>query len=128
MRSKQVKPNDDQRRAPRFAAEGPVRATVMDDHDQPLIVLRDIEVVNVSAGGLAFTTPTAVTPSAVVSAFIGDDADSHQSPQRIRLEVLDCAPLGHRRFRVRCRLIEGSMPARLIADWFAGQHHRPVPA
>ena len=128
MRSKKNLLTEDQRKTPRLAADGPVRATVVDDHDQPLIVLRNVEVVNVSAGGLAFTTPTAVTPSSVVNAFIGDETDQQFYPQRIRLEVLDCAPHDHRRYRVRCRLIEGSMPARLIADWFAGQHHRPVPA
>lgn len=128
MRAKSKQKKINQRRNPRLAAEGQVRATVVDDHDQPIIVLRDVEVVNVSAGGMAFITHTAVTPSAVVNAFVGDDTDRQFYPQRIRLEVLDCAPHDHRRYRVRCRLLEGSMPARLIADWFAGQHHRPVPA
>ena len=118
----------DRRESPRLAAEGKLHAAVLDDNNQPLIVLRDVEVLNVSAGGLALLTSTCVVPAVVVSAVVGDRALADEQHRRVTLEVLECVPQPDQRYCVRCRLLEGRMPAELLYDWFAKQGGRSVPA
>lgn len=110
----------DRRREPRMAAEGRLHATVVDAQRRPVVVLHDVWVVNVSAGGVALSSSVDVRPSTVISAIVGDRFAPDVSSRRLLLEVLDCTLQPDGRYRVRCRVLEGRVPARLLYNWFAG--------
>ncbi len=115
------------RRYIRLAGEGALHAAVVDDNGQPLIVLREVEIINVSAGGLCVLTPTSVAPASHVSAIVGQERNAEAEHRKIRLECLECTQQHDKRYRVRFRLLEGAMPAQVIYQWYANQG-RPVPA
>lgn len=107
----------DRRHDLRLAGAGSVDAVVVDRHGQPVRVLEEARVVNVSAGGLALRTHAPVSPGSRVVVTVDGARPTHAGDRRIRLEALDpCVETGDH-YLVRCRLVEGRMPARLIYRW-----------
>ncbi|MCC7408066.1 MAG: hypothetical protein IT442_08340 [Phycisphaeraceae bacterium] len=100
------------------AGLGFVQAVVIDAAQEPIAVLRQVELVNVSAGGLSFTTITPVPPGSRVMVSLAD-ASTKLADARVTLEALSQDPaVGQPDSRVtHCRLIQGRMPARLIHGW-----------
>lgn len=107
---------EDRRADIRLAGGGQVDAVVVDRFDQPLAVLDAPRVLNVSAGGLALASRTAVRPGAVIRITV-NGAMSADHANRVRLQAIECAAQSDRSQRIRCRLIQGAMPASLIYNW-----------
>jgi hypothetical protein len=111
------KPHE-RRRDLRLASAAKVNAVVIDGYKNPIDVLRQSELVNVSAGGLALATITPAQPGARVSIQVDDPNPVDPDRERtIFLETLDCATWLDGRKVIRCRLVEGRMPAKFIYNW-----------
>ncbi len=103
---------DDRRGSPRVAGEGLINAAVIDGFGQTRSVLRHAQVVNVSGGGLAFTSE--------VSAEVGVTV-SIRTPQvraePFRVQIVGSSQRGDGHCELRARLVEGAIPACLMYDW-----------
>lgn len=102
----------DRREDIRLASYETVDAAVMDRHDQPVGVLRDAVVVNVSAGGLMLVSDA----SAEAGTRLEMRLDGARGT-RIGLEAISSSPVGEKGHRICCKLVDGNMPARLIYNW-----------
>lgn len=105
------------RRDVRLAGGPTVDAVIVDDHQYPVEVLRQSQVLNVSAGGLALISKRPANPGTQVNIVYGDTHSSLSSPEQLRLEVLDCSSWLDNQYRVRCKRVAGLIPAELIYGW-----------
>jgi hypothetical protein len=110
-------PVEDRRQDVRLAGAGAVDAVVVDRFDQPIRVLEGAQVENVSAGGMALRTYAPLTPGSHVVVTVGDARPGRPGDRRVKLEALGRQTLSNAGYVVRCRLIQGRMPARLIHRW-----------
>lgn len=102
----------------RLASDKTIEAVVLDQHSQPIVVLRHVEVINVSAGGLLILSPTPVAMGVRLAVKLGDRSTRPALCQELSLIVLECTPSkDDRQYRIRCQLVQGSMPAELIYNW-----------
>lgn len=101
----------------RLASRKPVDAVIEDQHGQPIDVLKGAEVLNVSAGGLAMISDQPAVVGSQLKVIVDLAATQAQDDPPIRVSTLDCQPMRDHRYKIRCRLISGMMPARLIYGW-----------
>ena len=101
----------------RLAGGGKIDAVLTDQFDQPIDVLRDAEVVNVSAGGLALISQSPAPVGARMKVILVDGDSSQRPKARCRVAALDCHELDDHRHKIRCQLVEGRIPAELIYGW-----------
>ncbi len=106
---------DDRRDAVRLAGGSAVDATVLDEHGQPVRILEDARVLDLGAGGIALTTTTPTEAGRRVQVTV--DSASGDGKMQLEFESLECLDYAGGRHKLRCRLIEGQMPARLIHGW-----------
>ena len=115
--SPQSNPNTPERRADvRLASGKKVDAAVVDQHEQPIALLRNAEVVNVSAGGMMIVSDTPAAPGSRMVINTQSNASLNRK-QRLSLESLECAPQNDQQHRIRCKLVQGHIPAKLIYNW-----------
>ena len=107
----------DRRTSVRLASHQRVEAAVLDHHNQPISVLRDAEVVNVSAGGLMFLSDTPTQPGTKIVINLAGKYGSTVGEHRFSLTTLECTPSNEGRHKIRCELAEGAVPARFIYNW-----------
>ena len=100
----------ERRAAVRLAATGRVNAVVLDESNQVQQVLEDVRAINVSAGGLALKTRSTAPQGARVRVTVDN------SPSFV-VEALEQLPLRDGSSKIRCRLLEGRVPARLMHGW-----------
>lgn len=107
----------ERRRDLRLASTAAVEAVVLDRFNHPVEVLRQTELLNVSASGLALVTLTPTDPGVRMAIQVNERDEGHPQGRRIYLETLECSAWLDGRHKVRCRLLEGRMPARFIYKW-----------
>jgi hypothetical protein len=116
--SPQSNPNTPERRADvRLASGKKVEAAVVDQYEQPIALLRNAEVVNVSAGGMLLVSDTPAEPGTRMIINTQSTSNTAPSKQRLSLESLECAPPNDQQHRIRCKLVQGHIPAKLIYNW-----------
>jgi len=108
---------DERREHPRVASGQPAHAAALCDQGFAAKVLHDLEVENVSAGGMAVISSTPVEPGHKVML----DAPAHglaaEASGRVTLEALDCTAWRDGKYIIRLRVREGSVPAQLMFNW-----------
>lgn len=107
----------DRRADVRLASLKKIDAVVVDRHHQPVGVSRYAHVVNVSAGGLMMISEQPIPRGSRVVVNVENPSSTHGDRQMLDLEALECLPQGDHKHRIRCRLVGGAMPARLIYSW-----------
>ena len=107
---------DERRKHIRLAGTGPVQAMEVDQYARALRELEAVKIVNVSAGGLAFEPATPVEPGARLEVH-PSQLEGQGDPQAVTVEVIESAEASEGRRMVRCKLIEGKMPAALLEQW-----------
>jgi hypothetical protein len=108
--------SDDRRVGLRLAGGGEIDVVVEDPQHRPIEVLRDVRVVNVSAGGAALITSSSVKPGSVLAVRI-ISAHGEGEDRVFKLRTLDCAMLDQKQQLIRCKLVAGKIPAALIYNW-----------
>lgn len=103
---------DDRRGTPRVAGDGVLRAAVIDEHGQSRKLLKQAQVVNVSGGGIAFTSADACEVGDTVSLRTPDNTTNV-----FRVRVVGANRRGDGRSELRGRLVEGAVPACLMYGW-----------
>jgi len=103
---------EDRRQSPRVAGHGRLKAAVVDEYGQTRSVLRRAQVVNVSGGGLAFTSQVPAEVGATVSI---RTAEARADPFRVR--IVGASKRGDGHCELRARLVKGAIPACLMYDW-----------
>ena len=116
-RKQRPKPHNDRRQDVRLAGGGEVAAAVIDGHDQPVVILRAPGVLNVSAGGVAITTPSRVDAGERLSLCCETVEGVEQPTTRFEVEALESVAYHDGRNKVRCRLIQGHVPVQLVHGW-----------
>jgi len=97
----------------RLTGCGPIpSAMVVDERRNPIVPLRNPEVTNVSAGGLALTSESSVPTGSHV--LVEVDAQGKVAGEACEVEALSCTPWVDSRFVIRFRLIAGRIPAALL--------------
>ncbi len=102
----------DRRVSVRVAGQGQLKAAVVDEHGQIRSILRHAQVVNVSGGGLAFTSE--------VPAEVGETVSIRTPEARVnpfRVRIVGASRRGDGRCELRAELVEGAIPASLMYDW-----------
>jgi hypothetical protein len=103
---------EDRREAPRVAGQGSLKAAVVDEYGQTRSVLKHAQVVNVSGGGIAFTSEDSAEVGATVCI---------RTPQArcntFGVRIVGANRRGDGRCELRAQLIEGAIPASLMYDW-----------
>lgn len=101
----------------RLASHKKIDAVVVDRYEQPIGVFQDAEIVNVSAGGMMMVTDRPADVGARILVNLDDAKAVHHGSQRFGLEALSCSPCQGHKHEIRCKLVAGAMPARLIYSW-----------
>ena len=106
------------RRSVRLAgATKEVEVVVVDRYDQPIELLSEVRVLNVSAGGLAMASDLPVQAGARMKIVTGGEARFHDEGAAVTVTALECTADHRGKFVTRCQLIRGGMPAELIYGW-----------
>ncbi len=101
----------ERRREVRLSRGASVSAVLLNRFDEETTTLRDVQVVNVSAEGLALATGTRVRPGSTLAVTM----PRHDGGVcRCKVRVLACTAAGNRTCTLHCVLVEGVMPAALI--------------
>ncbi len=100
------------RRDIRLAGGGQVDAVVLDELGYPTAMLDSAKVLNVSAGGIAIASKSKANAGEKIRVKV----DAPATPA-IVVKALDCSDLAGDRHRIRCQLVEGRMPGRMIHGW-----------
>ncbi len=103
---------EDRRTSPRIAGQGSLSAAVMDQYGQPRSILKQAQAVNISGGGLAFTSANTADVGETVNI---RTEDPQGKPFRVR--IVGANRRGDGRSELRAELIEGSIPASLMYGW-----------
>ncbi len=107
----------DRRADVRLASDRKIDAVVVDQHEQPIAVLRGAQVVNVSAGGVMMESDRPADQGARIVVNLDSVGALGQRGRRFQLEALECVPARGQKHQIRCKLIDGAIPARLIYNW-----------
>jgi len=107
----------DRREHPRVASGQPARAAVMDGHGLAAKILHELEVENVSAGGMALISATQVQAGHEVMLEAGSHGIAAEDSDRVRMTVLDCTAWRDGKFIIRLQVSEGDVPAQLMFNW-----------
>ena len=102
----------ERRNAPRVAGQGELKAVIVDAHGQPRRLLAQAQVVNVSGGGIAFTSEDTCDVGEKVDVHTGDN----QSPP-FSIKIVGANRRGDGRSELRGQLIHGAVPACLMYGW-----------
>jgi hypothetical protein len=102
----------DRRISPRVAGQGRLQAAVVDEYGQTRSVLGRAQVVNVSGGGLAFTSEMFADVGATVNIKM---PDARATPFSVR--IVGASRRGDGHCELRAQLLEGAIPACLMYDW-----------
>jgi len=104
----------------RLAGGSHVDAVVIDQLHQPIAVLRDLKVINISAGGMAVTTTTPVELGSRIQISPAKPSANTLAAGMFpdfEVQVLDCTQEADHTHKIRCRLASGSVPATLLYRW-----------
>jgi len=107
----------ERREHPRIASGQPAQAAALSENGYAAKILHELEVENVSAGGMALISTTAVEPGHEVILEAGDHKLAADSSSRVILEVLDCTAWRDGKYILRLRVREGEVPAQLMFNW-----------
>jgi PilZ domain len=102
----------ERRTSPRIAGRGDLEAAVVDAHGQARKLLEQAQVVNVSGGGIAFTSADACE--------IGDTVDIRIPREQAKpfcVRIVGTNRRGDGRSELRGELINGAVPASLMYGW-----------
>lgn len=102
----------ERRTSPRVAGQGELMAAVIDAHGQARKLLEQAQVVNVSGGGIAFTSTDACD--------VGDTVDIRTPSQQAKsfsVRIVGANRRGDGRSELRGKLISGAVPASLMYEW-----------
>ena len=108
---------NDRRADVRLASGKNVDAVVLDRHAQPITLLRESNVDNVSAGGLSLVSNDSVEPGAHVQVTLADNRTDREGRRSLGLQAVACTAYGDRKHKIRFKLVAGSMPASLLYHW-----------
>jgi len=110
---------DEERRADvRLASGKKVDAVVVDRHGQPITLLREAEVLNISGGGLSLVSTDPVDAGDHVNINLPETSKLQRRViGAIKLGVLSCLPCDGNKHKIRCKLIDGGIPTNLIYGW-----------
>ncbi len=104
----------DRRRHPRNRPVAPVSASKV----VPPLPLTDVEVLDISSGGISFRTRMPLRPGERMSFRMPQTGGELSGPRLyaantapILAEVLACEPIGEGAYRVRCRCLLGAFEA-----------------
>lgn len=112
-----TQPDQERRRDVRLAGGPKVDAILVDDNQYPVGVLRDAQVLNISAGGMAMISPIPTDRGVRIQVVWGQGRGPLTQREQVGVEVLDCSAWGGEQYKIRCRLVTGRMPAELIYGW-----------
>ena len=107
----------DRRADVRLASYKKIDAVRVDRHEQPVSVLRQAEVVNVSAGGVMLIGDQPVHQGARIVVNLNEAGSFRRGGRWFSLESLDCEPRGDQKYQIRCKVVQGAVPAELIYRW-----------
>ncbi len=110
------KGHDERRNAVRVAGQGTLEAVIVDQHGQPVQVLQETQIRNVSSGGIAFTTTSRVDISHQIRIRYIEE-ESRKTDSVFQIEVVEYDELPNNCYMVHGRLVEGSIPARMVYSW-----------
>ena len=96
-----------------------VEAALVDRYDQPVAMLRDAQVIDVSAEGLAVMSATRARPGSVLHIATAGDGAWLPGQSHCKARVINCLASGAGAYTLHCALSEGLMPASLIYNWAA---------
>ncbi len=102
----------ERRTTPRIAGQGDLRAAVVDAHGQAMKLLEHAQVVNISGGGIAFTSAD--------DCEVGDTVDIRTPSQQAKpfsVRIVGANRRGDGRSELRGELINGAVPASLMYGW-----------
>lgn len=102
----------DRRATPRVAGRGALMAAVVDAHGQARKLLEQAQVVNVSGGGIAFTTADACDVGETV-----DVRTPNEPATSFSVRIVGANRRGDGRSELRGELINGAVPACLMYGW-----------
>ena len=103
---------DDRRTSPRVAGDGGLSAAVIDEHGQARKLLKHAQAVNVSGGGIAFTSADGCEVGDTVSLYAPD-----ATAGAFRVRIVGANRRGDGRSELRGRLVQGAVPACLMYGW-----------
>ncbi|MEZ6193919.1 MAG: hypothetical protein R3C45_21960 [Phycisphaerales bacterium] len=103
---------EDRRASPRVAADGELRAAVIDEHGQSRKLLKQAQAVNVCGGGIAFTSADGCEVGDSVNLRTADNTAGAFSVQ-----IVGVSRRGDGRSELRGKLIKGAVPACLMYGW-----------
>lgn len=110
--------SDQNRRADvRLASGRKIDAVVLDQHAQPVILLRDTEATNVSAGGLMMLSEDSVELGTRVEVRVVAKGTNQAKARRFTVRTIACSPHGEQKHRIHCQVVQGAVPADLIYGW-----------
>lgn len=104
----------ERRKHERKPGRGAVVATAMDDMAHDGRPLQDLEVLNVSPGGIALLTSDTVAPGTRIHLSTVTDARFKSPVTACTVEVLDRTDWQDNRNLLRCRLVAGHLAAAMI--------------
>ena len=104
----------ERRKYERKPGRGAVVATALDDLAHEGRPLRDLDVLNVSPGGVALLTSDSVAPGTRIRLSTVTDAQFKSPVTGCTVEVLDRSDWQDTRNLLRCRLVQGHLAAALI--------------
>ena len=102
----------ERRSTPRVAGQGELKAAIIDEHGQPRKILSQAQVVNVSGGGIAFTTADGCDIGSMVDVHVQDDQTHPFS-----IKIVGANRRGDGRSELRGQLVNGAVPASLMYGW-----------
>jgi len=111
------KGHDERRQSVRVAGQGILEAVVIDQHGQPVQLLQGTQVRNVSSGGVAFTTSSKVDVGHHIKMKYIENEPSRESGSPFQVEAVEVVALPNQSYMIHCRLIEGTIPAKLVYSW-----------
>ena len=120
MKKTNTNTDTDRRRSVRLAGTTrPVEAVVVDLHDQPVELLARVQLLNVSAGGLAMLSDQPIRAGSHIKIMINGESSARDEESFVNVEAIDCHdwPSQPGRYKTRCRRLTGAIPAELIYGW-----------
>lgn len=113
-----MQPNhEDRRQDYRLASGAAVEAVVVDQADRPITLLREPQVLNISAGGLAMITDTEVPMGADIRIIVKQPRTITPDNASFVARVLHTRRSADGTQQLNCQLTRGRVPASLIYKW-----------
>ena len=109
----------DRRRTLRLRAEGAADAKVVDDQGYPVIPLEEAQMLDVAGGGMALCTRSEIQLGCRLTVCT-EPTERSPDGERLVLEIANVSEEEQGSWRLGCRLVEGSVPVTMAADFRQG--------